>query len=179
MKTSNSVFIAQSIDGYIADKNGKIDWLNSIPNPDGDDMAYNSFMNRMDAILMGRKTYETVLGFDTEWPYEKAVFVLSTSLKEIPESLKTKVTIVNGSLQKVLDEIHQKGFYRLYIDGGSTIQSFLKQDLIDEMIITTFPIILGGGASLFSNLSDPLNFNLLSSETYLDQITQVHYQRNT
>ena len=80
MEKRNKVFIASSIDGYIADKNGGIDWLQSVPNPDHDDMGYNSFINEVDALVMGRNTFETVCGFDIDWPYSKPVYVLSRSL---------------------------------------------------------------------------------------------------
>ena len=177
MNKKNSVFIATSLDGYIADKNGGIDWLHAIPNPTQDDMGYIEFTNRIDALVMGRTTFETVLGFDVDWPYTKPVFVLSTQLKEIPESHQGKVFLIKGTLTEILDQIHKKGFHRLYIDGGTTIRSFLKEDLIDEMILTTIPILLGGGASLFSELPNELNFELIETKTYLNQIPQQHYKR--
>lgn len=75
MNKKNSVFIATSLDGFIADKNGGIDWLHSLPNPDNDDMGYGAFMTQIDALIMSRKTFETVCGFDMDWPYTKPVFV--------------------------------------------------------------------------------------------------------
>lgn len=177
MKNTNSVFIATSIDGYIADKTGGIDWLHSIPNPNNDDMGYVEFSSRIDALVMGRKTYETVLSFDSDWPYEKPVFVLSTTLQEIPESLPANVFLVNGSLKKIISQINQKGFHRLYIDGGTTIRNFLREDLIDELIITTIPILLGGGSPLFTELPFELNFELIKTTTYLNHITQNQYIR--
>ncbi|MEO9871399.1 dihydrofolate reductase family protein [Ekhidna sp.] len=177
MEKKNSVYIATSLDGRIADRNDGIAWLDAIPIPEGKDMGYYAFTNNIDALLMGRNTFETVLGFDVEWPYEKPVFVLSNSLKEIPESHQGKAFLVSGTLSEVLDHIHKKGHLRLYIDGGSTIQSFLKEDLIDEMIITTFPIILGGGPSLFSELPMELKFDLIESKVYFDQLVQNHFIR--
>lgn len=177
MKRKNSVFIATSLDGYIADKNGKIDWLYAIPNPDNNDMGYLEFIHNIDALIMGRTTFETVCKFDGAWPYNSPVFVLSNTLNEIPESHKGKAFLANGPLSEILEQIHQKGFYRLYIDGGTTIQNFLKEDLIDEMILTTIPILLGGGAALFSQLPNELEFALVDSKTYLNQITQRHYKR--
>lgn len=177
MHKKNSVFIATSLDGYIADKNGGIDWLNSIPNPDHVDMGYMEFSNGIDALVMGRTTFETVLGFDIEWPYEKPVFVLSNKLKEIPESHKEKAHLVKGTLTEILQHIHGKGYKRLYVDGGITIRNFLKEDLIDEMVITTIPILLGGGISLFGELPNELKFDLIGTKTFLNQITQNHYKR--
>ncbi|MFD1292592.1 dihydrofolate reductase family protein [Lutibacter holmesii] len=177
MSKKNSVFIATSLDGYIADKNGGIEWLHSIPNPTNDDMGYAEFTNNIDALIMGRNTFETVLGFDVDWPYNKPVFVLSNKLKEIPASYKNKAFLVNGSLTEVLSEIHKKGFEKLYIDGGTTIRSFLKEDLIDELVLTTIPILLGGGSPLFSQLPTELSFELVTSKSYLNQITQNYYKR--
>ncbi|RFC55137.1 dihydrofolate reductase family protein [Brumimicrobium aurantiacum] len=177
MIKKNSVFIATSIDGYIADKDGGIDWLNLIPNPDNNDMGYVEFTSQIDALVMGRTTFETVLGFDVDWPYEKPVFVLSTTLEKIPESHKGKAFLVKGTLAEILSQIHEKGYHQLYIDGGTTIRNFLKEDLIDEMILTTIPILLGGGASLFTELPQKLTFDLIETKTYMNQITQHHYKR--
>ena len=173
----NSVFIGASLDGFIADKNGGLEWLDIIPNPDNLDMGYYSFMEKIDALVMGRKTFETVCGFDVEWPYSKPVFVLSNTLKYIDEEYKDKVILINGSLKNVLSQIHQKGYHSLYIDGGATIQNFLNEDLIDEMIITRIPILLGGGIPLFSDLNKQLIFELKESKVFYNQIIQTHYIR--
>jgi len=177
MNKKNSVFIATSLDGYIADKNGGIDWLHSIPNPNNNDLGYVEFTKNIDALVMGRTTFETVCGFDIDWPYKKPVFVLSNTLNEMPESYKGKAFLVKGSLHEILEQIHHKGYYRLYIDGGATIQSFLKEDLIDEMLITIIPIVLGGGYPLFSELSKELEFELIESKIFLNQMNQNHYKR--
>ncbi|MGB5509596.1 dihydrofolate reductase family protein [Robiginitalea sp.] len=177
MEKKNSVFIAMSLDGYIADKNGRLDWLQAIPNPDNNDMGYVAFTNTIDALVMGRKTFETVCGFDVDWPYNQPVFVLSKTLKEIPESHQGKAFLVKGTVTEIIDQIHNKGFSRLYIDGGTTIQNFLKEDLIDELVLSTIPVLLGGGSPLFSKLPDKLKFELIGTKTYLNQITQSHYKR--
>lgn len=140
-------------------------------------MGYVEFNQEIDALVMGRITFETVLGFDVDWPYDKPVFVLSNTLKEIPESHKDKAFLVKGVLTDIVHQIHEKGFNRLYIDGGTTIRNFLKEDLIDEMVITTIPILLGGGSSLFTDLPNELIFELIGTKTYLNQITQNHYKR--
>ena len=178
MKRKNSLYIATSLDGYIADKNGGIAWLDSIKIPDDEDMGYLKFTEGIDALVMGRTTFETVLGFDVDWPYQKPVFVLSTTLNEIPDSHKGKAHLVKGTLAEILGQIHKKGYLRLYIDGGKTIQNFLKEDLIDEMIITVFPIVLGGGSPLFSETPKELAFELVDSKMYFNQLVQHHYIRN-
>ena len=177
MNKKNSVFIATSLDGYIADKNGEIDWLHSIPNPNNDDMGYIEFTHEIDALVMGRTTFETVCGFDIDWPYDKPVFVLSTTMDEIPKSHKGKAFLIKGTLNEILEQIHKNGYNRLYIDGGTTIRNFLKADLIDEMLITTIPLLLGGGSPLFSELPKELKFELVKTKTFLNQVTQNHYKR--
>ena len=99
MDKKNSVFIGVSIDGYIADRNGGLEWLDMIPNTENSDMGYIEFTSDIDALVMGRTTFETVLGFDVDWPYEKPVFVLSTTLDEIPESHNGKAFLVGHVLR--------------------------------------------------------------------------------
>lgn len=177
MEKTNKVFIATSIDGYIADKNGGIEWLHSIPNPENIDMGYGEFTAQIDALVMGRTTFEMVCGFDVDWPYKQPVFVLSNNLTTIPEEYKDKAEIVNGSLNEVLKKIHNKGYNHLYIDGGKTIQSFLKEDLIDEMIITTIPYVLGGGIPLFADLQTRLDFECIDSKLFLKKVVQSRFVR--
>ena len=177
MEKKNIVFVGRSLDGYIAGKNGELEWLDSIPNPENNPMGYDSLMQEIDAIVMGKTTFDVVCNFGGKWPYKKHVFVLSNSLKTIPIPLNNKVTLLKGSPQEVLDAIHKKGFFTLYIDGGRTIQSFLKEDLIDELRITTIPILLGGGFSLFGDLPEPLKFEHKDSKVFLKQLVQDSYRR--
>jgi dihydrofolate reductase len=176
-KNANKVFIAASLDGYIADRNGGLEWLYQIPNPDNHSMGFDEFLAEVDAILMGRNTFETVCGFGGDWPYSKPVFVMSTSLLKIPEIYDDKATLVHGTVLDIVDLLNQRGYYRLYIDGGAIIQSFLQNDLIDEMTITTIPILLGGGIPLYGNIQSELEFELLNSKVFLDSIVQSHYRR--
>ena len=173
----NKVFIATSLDGFIAGENGELDWLESIPELNQIDTGYVGFTSQIDALVMGRKTFETVCAFDIEWPYQKPVFVVSNSLTEIPEKLIDKVFLVKGSLTEILEQIHQKGFHQLYIDGGQLIQSFLGEDLIDEMIITIIPILLGEGIPLFTTLPKQLKFECIKSTLFLDKVVQNHFVR--
>ncbi|MDA9773815.1 dihydrofolate reductase family protein [Saprospiraceae bacterium] len=177
MIKKNIVFIAKSLDGFIAGKNGELDWLHATPNPDNNGMGFFALMDEVDAIVMGRTTFETVLGFGGEWPYKKHVFVLSTSIKEIPDVLAKKATILKGTSVEVLKEIHAQGHNRLYIDGGRTVQNFLRDDLVDELRITTIPILLGGGFPLFGELEESMNFEHIKTEVFLDQLVQSHYLR--
>ena len=177
MRPKTIVYIAQSLDGYIADTQGQIDWLEMAPNPDGDQMGYDLLMSEVDALLMGRVTFETVLGFDVDWPYTLPVYVLSSRLQEVPSHLAGKVSLVSGELPDILDQLAAEGHATLYIDGGTTIQSLLNQDLIDELRITTLPILLGGGYSLFGDLDQRLAWSHLKTSVHLGQLVQSHYCR--
>jgi dihydrofolate reductase len=177
MEQKNIVFIAKSLDGYIAGKNGELDWLYAIPNPDGVEMGFESLMQEVDAIVMGKTTFEVVCRFDGDWPYPKPVVVLSRSLKEIPEYLSGKVSLLQGTPEEIVQTLHERGYGTLYIDGGQTVQAFLKADLIDELRITTLPILLGGGFPLFGDMDRPLAFELTASKVYLNQMVQSCYRR--
>jgi dihydrofolate reductase len=173
----NKVFIATSLDGYIADSNGGIDFLFSVSNPENDDMGYSALMKDIDAILMGRNTFEKVLSFGVEWPYPVPVFIWTSRSLQLTEELKDKVEILSGTVEDILHTIHEKGFEQLYIDGGRTIQGLLQADLIDEMTITTIPVLLGGGIPLFGALSSPLAFRCVETKHYLNSIVQGRYVR--
>lgn len=173
----NVVFIGVSLDGYIADKNGGLDFLQSVPNPELNELGFPAFMESIDALLMGRKTYETVIGFGGQWPYSKPVFVLSNSLTSLPEHLKGKVELVSGVIEEVVQQLNQRGFDNLYIDGGKLIQSFLQKDMIDELTISQIPILIGGGTPLFGELQSHLMFEHVRTEVLLDAIVQSHYKR--
>ncbi len=174
---ANIVFIATSLDGYIADKNNEVDWLHAIPNPDNLDMGYVKHIESIDALVMGRNTLELVLTLDCEWPYSKPVFVLSNTLTTAPKGYEDKISLVNGDLKGLTEELKSKGYANLYIDGGVTIQNFLKEDLIDEMIITTIPVLLGGGIRLFAQLEDTLEFRCTDSEVFSNGISQNRFKR--
>ena len=170
------MYIATSLDGYIVGLNGNLDWLNNIPNPDKSDYGYSDFIKKIDAIVMGKNTFQKVLTFG-KWPYYKPIFALSNSLKEIPENLIGKAEIVNGEITKVNKDLNKLGFKNLYIDGGQTIHSFLKEDLIDEMIITRVPILLGDGIPLFHKLDQQLKFKHKKTEIYNNNLVKSHYVR--
>ena len=174
---TNIVYIATSLDGFIADKNNQVDWLHDIPNPDGSDLGFSEFMSRIDALVMGRNTLEMVLSFGVDWPYSKPVFVLSNTLTKVPDGLEDKVFLVNGSLPEIVQQLNAQGYNQLYIDGGKTIQGFLQHDLIDELIITTIPVILGGGIPLFGELTTPLKFKHVKAKRLVDCLVQNSFVR--
>ena len=179
---SNIIYIATSLDGYIADRDNVLDWLFEIPNPDDKDFGFDEFMNRIDALVMGRNTFEAVCDLDCDWPYTKPVFVLSNSLDSIPEEYRDKAQLlgyskVKDAMSHVVSGLNTHGFENLYIDGGITIQGFLQEDLIDEMVITRVPVLLGGGSPLFSDLDMSQTFEHIETEVLLDAMVKSRYVR--
>lgn len=173
---ANYVYIATSLDGFIATSEGGLDWLYDSPNPQHSDYGYAAFMSNIDAIVMGRNTFEKVLTF-SPWPYKKPVFLLSNSLKELPQDILGKAEIVSGDIRKLTDRLNGQGYRNLYIDGGAVIQSFLQEDLIDEMIIARIPILLGEGFPLFGKLGQHLKFRHKKTEIYNNIQVKSHYIR--
>jgi dihydrofolate reductase len=171
---ANYVYIATSLDGFIADCDGGLDWLNEIPNPEKSDYGFAEFMRSIDAIVMGRRTFETVLTFDY-WPYDKPVFVLSGRGFKVPKELENKIEVVDTDPKTLTGQLKERGFHNLYIDGGMTIQRFLEIGLIDEMIITRVPILLGGGVPLFGKLSRRLNLSHKKTEVFNNMLVKSHY----
>lgn len=174
---TNYVYIAVSLDGYIATIDGGIEWLSDIPNPEKSDYGYAEFISGIDAFLIGRKTFEKILAFN-QWPYDRPVFILSSTLKEVPYDLDGKAEIVCGNIKDILSELDQRGYEHIYVDGGKTIQSFLAVDAIDEMIITQVPVLLGDGIPLFGVLSQSLNFNHKKTEVFNKILVQSRYARD-
>lgn len=172
----NIVYIATSVDGYIARADGSIDWLLEQPNPSGSDYGFAEFMDRIDGIIMGRGTFEVVNAFD-DWAYTKPVFVLTNTLSELTGKWAHKCQIVKGELKNVLQELQDKGIGTLYVDGGKTIQSFLQQDLIDELIITRIPVVLGSGIPLFTNDLPELKFEHTATDIYDNILVKSSYVR--
>jgi len=171
---ANYVYIATSLDGFIATSDGGIDWLTEIPNPEKSDYGYADFIKGIDAIVMGRNTFEKVLTFG-EWSYKKPVFVLSNSLTGIPENLKGKAEIVKGEIRLIITQLKMRGYNNLYIDGGQVIQSFLKEDLIDEIIITRVPVLLGKGIPLFGEIDHSLKFKHVKTEVFNETLVKSNY----
>lgn len=175
MKTT--VFIGTSLDGFIARENGDIDWLVHYANDEAVH-AYEEFISRIDAIVIGRGTFEKVLGFP-EWPYQKKlkVFVLSNSIKEVPGSVREKVTLLSMKPGELLNYLSGKGFSAVYIDGGKVIQDFLKEDLIDELIISKAPVLIGSGIPLFGHLAIDIQFKHEKTEVYSNGLVRNCYKR--
>lgn len=158
-----TVFIATTVDGFIARENGSVDWLPTGEGVGSEDYGYQDFMNSVDALVIGRNSYELVLSFDS-WPYgEKPIVVLSSQQLEIPESISITVSVMSASPSEVVQRLAERGYKHLYIDGGKTIQGFIREGLIQKLIITKVPILIGSGLPLFGAL--PHDIRLLHLET--------------
>jgi dihydrofolate reductase len=144
------VFIATSLDGYIATLEGDIGWLTSLPFPPGEDHGYTAFMSRVGAILMGRVTFEKAMHFDP-WPYRVPVVVLSRKLTEadLPPELEGQVRIWDCDPASALMRLGAQGVGRVYVDGGRLISSCLREGLIGRMTVTRVPVLLGRGIPLW------------------------------
>ncbi len=170
------VYIGTSLDGFIARKDGDIDWLIQFANDEAIH-AYEEFISRIDAIVIGRGTFEKVLTFPS-WPYEKNVFVLSSTIKKVAETIKEKVTILSMKPAELLSYLSGKGFSDIYIDGGKVIQSFLKEDLVDELIISKTPVLIGSGIPLFGYLDIDLHFKHIQTTACSNGLVRSYYERN-
>jgi dihydrofolate reductase len=170
-----SVYIATSLDGFIARLNGGIDWLP--PTGDaGEDYGYGKFISSVDHLVMGRHTYEKALTFN-EWPYKNnKVIVLSSSNPRVPSGLADRVEVLNQSPHDLIKMLSGKGAHNVYLDGGGTIQRFLKEGLIDEITITTVPILIGDGLPLFGTLKHDMNFQLMESRSFKNGLVQSKYR---
>jgi dihydrofolate reductase len=168
------VYIGTSLDGFIARDDGGIDWLVKFEKPVRKD--YEKFIRKIDAVVMGRGTFETVLTFPT-WPYDQEVFVLSNTIKQVPAKLKEKVTVLSMKPKELLDYLSDEGFSTIYVDGGKVIQDFLSEDCIDELIITKAPVLIGSGIPLFGDLDRDLPFKHLRTKVYSNGLVKSHYKR--
>jgi len=148
------VFIATSLDGFIARSDGSIAWLNEANKSitPGEDCGYSKFMADVDALVMGRNTFEQVLTFDS-WPYGSTpVAVVSQRGVSLPSNLPPSVSVSNETPSALVARLTEHGAKKIYVDGGLTIQSFLAAGLIDDITITVIPVLLGSGRPLFGPL---------------------------
>ena len=170
-KVKTTVFIGTSVDGFIARANGDLDFL---PPGGGEPHGYDEFMATVDALVIGRKTFETVLGFDT-WPYaNKPVFVLSTRpLASAPPG--AIVERMSGEPGDIVSRLSTRGIRHIYVDGGITIQRFLEAGLVQRMIITRVPVLIGAGIPLFGPLPRDIALKHVATRQYASGLVQSEY----
>ncbi len=166
-----SVFIATSLDGFIARPNGDLDWLPT----DAEDHGYDAFMANIDTIVMGRGTYEKVLTFGA-WPYgTMPVVVLTSNAAALGPLPAPTVTAMGGAPAEVVAALHERGATHLYVDGGITIQRFLAAGLIQRVIITRVPVLLGRGIPLFGPMERDMRLQHVRTHAYPSGLVQSEY----
>ncbi|MBV8543673.1 MAG: dihydrofolate reductase [Acidobacteria bacterium] len=166
-----SVFIATSLDGFIARENGAIDWLPANPEPHG----YDEFIASVDAIVIGRKTFETVLAFGG-WFYGKTpVVVLSSKAAELKAPEGANCDFMSGDPKEITARLDERGINHVYVDGGVTIQRFLEAGLIQSLIITRIPVLLGSGIPLFGPLSRDVRLTHVATRSFAEGLVQSEY----
>ncbi|USX18102.1 dihydrofolate reductase family protein [Oxalobacteraceae bacterium OTU3REALA1] len=174
--TTGHVFIATSLDGYIARSDGDIDWLLERDDP-AEDHGYADFIADKEMIVMGRGSYEKALSFD-KWHYDRPVLVLSKQLagRPVPSSLQGKVRFSDLSPVETMRELAEQNVRRVYVDGGQVVQSFLREGLIEDMVVTTVPVLIGAGKPLFGALPGDVDLTLVSSRAFPSGLVQTTYR---
>lgn len=181
-----SVYIATSVDGFIAKPDGNVDWLQSAGNLEvemGDeDMGFNAYLDSVDCMIMGRKCMDMIASFNLtpeQWPYRNIrIIALSHTVKEAPENLKGKVEMYSGDLTVLVNRLEKEGHKHAYIDGGTTIQAFINLQLIDDMTITRAPILLGQGLPLFGKTTKEIKLEQSEAKAFVNDFVQVKYKVN-
>ena len=166
-----SIFVGTSLDGFIARTNGTLDFL---PPGGGEPHGYDEFMATVDAMVIGRKTYDTVLAFAT-WPYrKKPVYVLS-SQPLAPAPAGAVVEHLSGSPANIVAQLTARGIGHIYVDGGMTIQGFLRAGLIQRLIITRVPVLIGTGIPLFADTMRDIAVKHIVTRQYESGLVQSEY----
>ena len=170
------VFIATSLDGFIARPDGSLDWLMAIAAA-GEDHGFDAMMASVDGLVMGRGTFEQVLTFG-EWPYAKPVVVLSRSMSEsdIPDELSGKVTLSALAPRDLMASLDSDGWKRAYVDGGKVIQSFLADGLIADMIVTRAPVLIGEGLPLFGAIPKDIPLRHIETRSFASGLISSRYE---
>lgn len=167
-----SIFIGTSLDGFIARPNDDLDWL---PAGGGEPHGYDEFMASVDALVIGRKTFEKVLTFG-DWPYgDKRVVVLSSRPVDLSVVRGGRVEQMSGTPAEIVAQLAASGAHHLYIDGGITIQRFLRAGLIERLIITRVPVLIGEGIPLFGSLPHDVRLQHISTRHFPSGLVQSEY----
>ena len=165
-----SVYIATSIDGYIARQNGSLDWLDRVGGFD-EDYGFQMLLNSIDALIIGRKTYEVATTVPDPYP-GKRVVVLSKSLNSVRKGME----LYRGDLTQLASRLHSDGVKHIWVDGGMTISQFLVLQMVDSMTLSLIPVILGAGISLFNPIGKEQACRLISSQSYPGGLVQLTYE---
>jgi Dihydrofolate reductase len=174
--TTGHVFIGTSLDGFIARRNDDIAWLTDYPTL-GEDHGFNAHMERVDAVVMGRGTYNVIKDM-RPWYYSKPVVVLSSTLQPsaIPQEIADKVEVMDASPEMAMAAFAARGWNAVYVDGGQTIQSFLRAGLIQDLVISRIPVLIGEGISLFGALEYDIMLEHVATRAFPSGLVQSTYR---
>jgi dihydrofolate reductase len=165
-----SVFIATSLDGFIARSDGRIDWLGVVERQ-GEDYGFKEFFDSVDTIVMGRKTYETALAFDA-WPFAgKRCVVLTHALRPSRQGEE----FYRGELKNLVERLLAEGAEHVYVDGGSVLSQFLALGLIDDLTVAVIPVLLGDGVRLTQGLGRDVRLRFVRSRSFDSGLVQLEY----
>lgn len=172
-----TLYIATTLDGKIARKDGSLDWLNALPNPNQIDHGYDEFLNSIGTTIMGRNTYEEIIGFGVDWPYiGKTSYVVTKNKDFKPSTPETLATSEN--LTDLINELKKKSEKDIWlIGGGQLIAAFLEKDLLDRMILTLIPNTLGEGIPLFPEIRKEVLWTLTKVEQFQTGVVNLTYDR--
>lgn len=170
------VFIGTSLDGFIARSNDDIAWLTDYPTL-GEDHGFPAHMARVDGVIMGRGTYNVIKDM-RPWYYSKPVVVLSRSLRQtdIPAEISDRVELLNVSPEAAMRILQDRGWQAVYVDGGTVIQSFLRAGLIEDMVISRIPVLIGEGIPLFGRLEGDLMLEHEQTRSFPSGMVQSRYR---
>jgi dihydrofolate reductase len=167
-----SVFIGTSVDGFIARPNGDLDFL---PPGGGEPHGYDEFIGSVDALVIGRNTFETVLAFPV-WPYgDKRVVVLSSRALDLSAVRGGVVEQMAGPPAEIISKLAASGVHHVYVDGGKTIQRFLREGLVQRLIITRVPVLIGDGIPLFGMLPRDIRLRHIATQHYPSGLVKTEY----
>ena len=166
-----SVFIATSLDGFIARRDGRVDWLSIVERP-GEDYGYKRFFESIDALVVGRNTYEMALGFG-EWPYAGKRCIVMTGAER---ASKHGEEFYAGAPASLVERLAAEGTKRIYVDGGSVVQQFVAAGLVTDMVISILPILLGEGIPLFGATGRDVPLDLVESRSFESGLVQLEYR---
>jgi dihydrofolate reductase len=168
-----SVFIGTSVDGFIARTNGAFDFL---PEGGGEPHGYTEFMASVDALVIGRKTFETALAF-VEWPYgDKRVVVLSSRALDLSKARGGVVERMSGAPAEIAAKLEASGVRHVYVDGGITLQGFLRAGLVQRLTITRVPVLIGDGIPLFGALPQDVTLRHVATQAYASGLVKTEYE---
>ncbi|MDP4238875.1 MAG: dihydrofolate reductase family protein [Bacteroidota bacterium] len=166
------LYIAMSLDGYIATQDNGLDFLSRVEE-EGQDYSYSDFVNTVDTVIVGRKSYEKVLSMGLEYPHlDKDLYIITRT----PRSAVGSAKYYTGNLKELVLGLKSQQGKSIYVDGGAEIvNEMLMESLIDELYISIIPVLLGDGISLFHGNRPEMVLKLVSAKTYNKGLVQLHY----